>query len=140
MSERKPARGTIESWRYVFAKMAKHFKDRSAASISPDEAQDWMKSLTDERSASTVRKKWITPSKTVFGWAVEHKRIPRNPFAQVKITVPKNAQVTRDTGFPAGRMAHDLAGIACNQRTGHSRHCGTTLGALALCLHWRAAR
>jgi integrase len=97
--ERKPARGTIVSWRYVFAKMAKHFKDRSAASISPDEAQDWTKSLTDKRSASTVRTNWITASKTIFGWAVEHKRIPHNPFAQVKITVPKKHRLRETQAF-----------------------------------------
>ena len=94
--ERKPARGTVESWRYVFAEMTKHFKDRSAGSITPDEAQDWIKSLTGKRSASTVRKNWITASKTVFGWALEHKRIQRNPFAHVKITVPKKHRL-RDT-------------------------------------------
>jgi integrase len=94
--ERKPARGTVESWRYVFAEMAKHFKDRSAASISPDEAQDWIRSLVGTRSASTVRKNWITASKTVFGWALEHKRVPRNPFAHVKITVQKKHRL-RDT-------------------------------------------
>src|SRR4029077_10185851 len=69
---------------------------RSAASISPDEARDWIRSLVGVRSAGTVRKNWITASKTVFGWAVEHKRLPRNPFADVKITVPKK-QALRDT-------------------------------------------
>ncbi len=97
--EREPARGTIESWRYVFVEMAKHFKDRSAASIIPDEAQDWVKSLTDRRSASTVRKNWITASKTIFGWALEHKRIPHNPFAQVKITVPKKRRLRETQAF-----------------------------------------
>jgi integrase len=94
--ERKPARSSIESWRYVFAEMTQHFKDRSAGSISPDEAQDWIRSLVGVRSAGTVRKNWITASKTVFGWASEHKRIQRNPFADVKITVPKK-QALRDT-------------------------------------------
>ena len=69
----------------MFAELAQHFKDRSAASISPDEAQDWIRSLVGARSAATVRKNWITASKTVFSWAVEHKRLPRNPFADVKI-------------------------------------------------------
>jgi len=96
VDERKPARSSIESWRYVFAELAQHFKNRSAASISPDEAQDWIRSLVGARSAATVRKNWITASKTVFGWAVEHKRLPRNPFADVKITVPKK-QALRDT-------------------------------------------
>ena len=94
--ERKPARSSVESWRYVFAEMTQHFKRRSAGSVSPDEAQDWIRGLVGTRSAGTVRKNWITASKTVFGWAVEHKRLPRNPFADVKITVPKK-QALRDT-------------------------------------------
>ena len=96
VDEQKPARSSIESWRYVFVELAQHFKHRSAASISPDEAQDWIRSLVGARSAATVRKNWITASKTVFSWAVEHKRLPRNPFADVKITVPKK-QALRDT-------------------------------------------
>ncbi len=100
--EREPARSTVESWQYVFVEMAKHFKDRSAASIIPHEAQDWVKSLTNRRSASTVRKNWITASKTIFGWALEHKRIPRNPFAQVKITVPKKRRLRETQAFLPG--------------------------------------
>ena len=97
--ERKPARSSIESWRYVFAEIAQHFKDRSAASITPDEAQDWIRGLVGKRSASTVRKNWITASKTVFGWAVEHKRLPRNPFADVRITVPKKHTLRETKAF-----------------------------------------
>jgi hypothetical protein len=84
VAERKPARSSVESWRYVFAEMVRHFKDRSAGSITPDEAQDWIRSLTGKRSPSTVRKNWITASKTIFDWALEHKRISRNPFAPGK--------------------------------------------------------
>jgi integrase len=94
--ERKPARGTVESWQYVFAEMATHFKDRSAASISPDEAQDWIKSLDNKRTASTIRKNWIAPCKAVFRWAVKHKRVPRNPFTDVTIEVPRK-RTLRDT-------------------------------------------
>ena len=99
VGERKPARSSVESWRYVFAEMTKHFKDRTAASISPNEAQDWIRSLTDKRAPSTVRRNWITASKTIFGWAFEHKRIPQNPFAQVKITVPKKRRLRETQAF-----------------------------------------
>ena len=85
IAEKKPALSTIETWVYVFDAMAAHFKDRSAASITPDEAQAWISSLVGkQRSARTVKKNWITASKTVFGWGVEHKRLPRNPFARSK--------------------------------------------------------
>jgi integrase len=99
VAERQPARSSVESWRYVFAEMVRHFKDRSAGSITPDEAQDWIRSLTGKRSPSTLRKNWITASKTIFGWALEHKRISRNPFAQVKITVPKKHRLRATQAF-----------------------------------------
>ena len=97
--ERRPARSSIESWRYVFAEMVLHFKDRSAGSITPDEAQDWIRSLTGKRSPSTVRRNWITASKTIFGWALDHKHISRNPFADVKITVPKTHRLRETQAF-----------------------------------------
>ena len=97
VSERRPAAATVESWRYVFSAMCEHFKDRSAASITPDEAQHWLRSLvTTERSARTVRKTYLTASNTVLGWALEHKHVARNPFEDAKIVVPKKRR-NRDT-------------------------------------------
>ena len=97
--ERKPARSSIESWRYVFAAMTEHFKERGASSITADEAQEWVRSLRGERSASTIRNNWIAASKTVFGWAFENRRIAHNPFVQVKITVPKKHRLRETQAF-----------------------------------------
>ena len=70
--------------------MSEYFKDRSAGSISADEAQQWIKSLVGKTSAATVRRNWIPASKTVFEWAVEQKHNSLEiPFKNVKITVPK---------------------------------------------------
>ena len=80
--------------------MTEHFKDRSAASITPDEAQQWIKSLINpSRSARTVDTNWITASKTVFGWAAEHQHITRNPFADVKVTIPKRIKLRETQAF-----------------------------------------
>ena len=50
---------------------------RSAASIRPDEAQEWLKGLiTKDRSAQTVRNTYLHASKAVFGWAVDHRFVP----------------------------------------------------------------
>ncbi|MGH6770670.1 MAG: hypothetical protein ACRECO_16800 [Xanthobacteraceae bacterium] len=97
---RKPARGTIESWHYVFEAMGESFPERSAASISPDEAAEWIQGrITKERSAHTVKKTWLNASKTIFGWGVEHKHITRNPFADVKVTVPKKRKHRETKAF-----------------------------------------
>ncbi len=99
-SERQPAISTIESWRPVFRAMEGHFKERSAASISPDEAQQWITSLvTTSRSARTVRDTWIAASKTVFGWAAKHKHIPRNSFLGVAVTVRKRVRNRETQAF-----------------------------------------
>ena len=98
--ERQPAPSTVESWRYVFRALTEHFKERSAASISPDEAQRWLKGLvTGERSARTVRSTHLRASKTVFGWAAQHKHIPHNPFKEAKITVPKQRRNRETQAF-----------------------------------------
>ena len=95
--DRKPAAGSVDTWRYVFAKMTAYFKDRSAGSITPDEAQTWVTSLvTESRSAHAVANNWIPASKAIFNWAVEHKLIQRNPFEDAKITVPEKVTL-RDT-------------------------------------------
>ncbi len=49
-----------------------------------------------ERTAVTVRDVWKVAGRTVFGWAVEQKLIQRNPFADVRITVPRKVS-NRDT-------------------------------------------
>ena len=101
VSERKPAASSVDTWRYVFATMTKHFEGRSGGSITPDEAQAWIRSLvTTKRSANTVANNWIPASKTIFVWAAEHKAIPRNPFANVKLTVPKTVKLRDTQAFP----------------------------------------
>ncbi len=98
VAERKPARGTIESWRYVFKGLEEHFGNRSAVSITAEEAGNWIKALvTHGRSAAVVKKTWLNAANTVFRWALEHKLIARNPFANVKVTVPKKKQLREPT-------------------------------------------
>jgi integrase len=98
--ETKRAAGTVESWQYVFREMERHFMGRTAASITAEEAQSWVKSLvTDERGARTVHNTWITASRAVFGWAVEHKQLPRNSFEKAKVTIPKRTRLRETQAF-----------------------------------------
>ena len=98
--ERGAAAGTVENWRYFFRKMEVHFKDRSAASITPTEAQQWIKGLiSPSRKARTVYNTWLRASRTIFNWAVEHGLVPSNPFANVKITVPKQIRLRETPAF-----------------------------------------
>ena len=80
--------------------MTKHFQGRGAASITPVEAQQI---IGPKRSARTVDNNYISSSKTVFGWAVEHKRMARNPIATVKITIPRPVKLREKSLRPDER-------------------------------------
>jgi integrase len=120
IAERKPAYGTYESWRYVFAALGEQFKDRSAGSILPEEAEAWIRSLIGPgRSEATVKKTWLTAANRVFRWALEHNHVPRNPFAAVKVTVPKKAKLRETRAFrpPEARMILQAASAITDTRS-----------------------
>ena len=94
-SKRAPA--TVTRWRVVFLEMQKYFEGRTANSLTEDEVRGWIEKLiTPERSAVTVSDVWLIAARTVFAWAVQQRKISANPFAHVKITVPKKT-LTRET-------------------------------------------
>jgi integrase len=104
VAEKQPAWNTEAGWRSPFRAMTKHFHERSAASITPEEAQEWVTGLIGpKRSARTVDNNYISSSKTVFGWAVEHKHIARNPFATVKVTIPRRIKLREKSLRPDER-------------------------------------
>jgi len=98
--ERRAAAGTVEGWQYVFRAMDEHFKGRSAASITPTEAQRWITGLIgSSRQAGTVNNTWLNASHTIFEWAAGQGHIHRNPFADVKITVPRQTRLRETQAF-----------------------------------------
>jgi hypothetical protein len=140
VSERKPAYGTIESWSYVGALQEK-FGGRSAGSITPDEARDWIRRLiTSERSAHTVKKTYLNGCKTVFGWALGHKLVSRNPFADVKVTVAKRKHLRETQAFRPAEWRVVLAASLKGLRYELARHSSTPLGSLAMRIHRSARR
>jgi integrase len=101
IAAKKPAAATIDRWRGVFMQLRTEFTERSAGSITPDEAQEWANKLVNaERSASTVHDVWVIAARTVFTWAVAQKLTPLNPFKTVRVTVPRK-KVSR-----AGKYFH----------------------------------
>jgi integrase len=93
VAEVKPRPATVDRWRSVFLKLTENFPRHSAAMLTPEEAREWLRGLIGpERSARTVRDVWKVAAHTVFAWAVEQKLITRNPFAEVKVTVPRAAR------------------------------------------------
>jgi integrase len=86
----KPAPATVNRWRAVFLQLGTQFAGRSAASITPEEAQEWADTLvTTERSEVTVRDVWVVAARTVFAWAVKRRHVTQNPFKTVHVSVPR---------------------------------------------------
>jgi integrase len=93
----KPADTTVSRWRAVFLEMQREFAEVGAEGITEDKARAWVFGLiSDERSALTVREIWLSASRRVFGWAREQKRIRQNPFAEIKVDVPRKVQTRED--------------------------------------------
>src|SRR5262249_6585705 len=69
-----------------------------ANGITEDAARSWVNGLTTaERSALTVREVWLSSSRRVFNWGVDQKHVRTNPFAKIKVDVPRKVR-TRETG------------------------------------------
>jgi integrase len=102
IAEVKPAASTVDRWRSVFLKLRDDFPTHSAAMLTTEDMREWLRGLlTPERSAVTVREVWKGAGRTVFGWAVEQHLVPRNPFADVRITVPRKNIVRETKAFTA---------------------------------------
>jgi integrase len=94
---KSPADATVDRWRGVFLKLEKDFGSRSAASITVEDAQEWVAGLVGaERTARTVKDVWLVAARTVFGEAVKLKLLVRNVFMEVHLPVPRSS-VARET-------------------------------------------
>ena len=46
-----------------------------------------------------MREVWLAASRSVFSWAIRHKHIRKNPFAEVKVDVPRQARNRETKAF-----------------------------------------
>src|SRR5882672_9569087 len=77
--------------------MQREVAEIGAEGITEDKARTWVHGLVSpDRSALTVREIWLSASRRVFSWAREHKRIRQNPFADIKVDVPRKVQTRED--------------------------------------------
>jgi integrase len=52
--------------------------------------------ISADRSALTVREIWLSASRRIFSWGREHKLIRQNPFAEIRVDVPRKVQTRED--------------------------------------------
>ena len=96
----KPAISTVDRWRGVFVRLREDFPDRSAASLSQDEIRDWVGGLINgTRSPVTVREVWVAAGRTVYAWAKDQNIVSRNPFAELRVPVPRKTKSRETKAF-----------------------------------------
>jgi hypothetical protein len=96
--EVKPAATTARRWSAPFGAMKGKWRD--LRTVTADDAHEWIKSLvTTDRSAETVKKVWLIACKTVLSWAVGDRLLPSNPFATIKLRVPRKTKTRESPAF-----------------------------------------
>jgi integrase len=99
---RKPAASTISRWNPVFDDLEVAFSGPNAQPLTDDTAQAWaVEKRTDERSAATVKDVWVNAAATVYQWGKDQRLIAHNPFAAVKVTVPRKTRNRENDAFTA---------------------------------------
>jgi integrase len=99
---RNAAKSSINRWNTVFDDLDAQFSGPNAQPLTEDTAQAWsVEKITPERSAATVRGVWVKAATTVYGWAKGQRLIALNPFAAVKVTVPRKIRNRENEAFTA---------------------------------------
>ncbi len=95
-----PAESTVQRWRAVFLNLRDAFSDTGAAAITDAAARAWVaKLVSQKRSPKTVREVWVPAARRVFGWAEQQKHVSKNPFAGIKVDVPRKARNRETKAF-----------------------------------------
>jgi integrase len=97
IAKARPANSTVDRWRTVFLRLQSDFPNANAATLLPEQMQQWANGLIDAgRTARTVADVWVRAARTVFAWGIDEKMITRNPFVGWRVKVPKKIR-TRET-------------------------------------------
>ena len=100
---RKPAASKCQPMARRLRQSSRTIRQRDAATITSEEAQQWADGLTTaERSAHVVHEVWLRAARTLFAWAVKRRKLASNPFAETSVPVPKRAPKLREREFNEG--------------------------------------
>jgi hypothetical protein len=95
----KRASATPNRYRSVFATLRAFLGHDDAGAVTPEDIIRFKDArLADGISGKTLKDADLAALKSVFGWAVENKRLSKNPAADVTIRVARQ-QVERERGF-----------------------------------------
>ena len=104
VAARKPARSTVNRQRAVFKSLQEQFQDKPISAITPDDAHEWAEGLLRKKPAKgnkkigprTVNEIYCSTANTVFNWAVNTRKLSRNPFQGIRVTEQRRIR-TRET-------------------------------------------
>ena len=115
----------------MFLKLQKDFPNYSAAMFTSEQIKLWLEGLiTDHdgqieprlrRSARTVNAVWRVAGRRVFGWGVDQKLINRNPFADVRVPVPRRKTNRENKAFTEEEIKTILRASAAISSLRHSK-------------------
>ncbi len=93
------ASATPNRYRSVFANFRSFLKHDDATKVTAEDVIRFKDARLGEGIAGkTIKDADLAALKSAFGWAVENKRLPKNPAAEVTIRVGKQ-KVERESGF-----------------------------------------
>jgi integrase len=93
---------TIKSWKPMLRKLTNFLnRDRKGAQktgniagMTQDQVIEWKNHLlASGLDARTVREGYFAAARSFFGWAGNERKIPANPFAGIRVKVPKKEKV-----------------------------------------------
>jgi integrase len=112
------AEGSVGRQRVVFSTLDKYLAGRGFDTLSDDEAQQWVAALvTKGRSASTVKKTWVSALKAAGTWAVKQRHMARNPFADCSVRIPKKTRHRETKAFSTDEILLILSSASAIKNT-----------------------
>ena len=119
-AKRPSLTGTIRRWEPVINVAQAQWPD--IRKVTESSAREWLRSLVNEkRSAHTVSTIWRTALKTICNWAIAQGLLTNNPFARVKIVVPRKI-ATRESKAFTDIEANTI--LPLHWHTMNLEHCG----------------
>lgn len=106
------ADGTYRAYKYAIKRFVEHLGHEDASRVTQQDVLDYKAArLTSGASPSTVKSLDMGSLRTVFGWAVDNKKLAANPAEGIKVASIKKVK-TRSKGFTpeeaAAILSHSL--------------------------------
>ncbi len=115
-AERKPKPATVKAWKRLIGELVAHLGHDDARKVTPHDIVDWKDKLLagttrsgTPRSARTVRETYLASARAVFRWAVENRKLDRDPTAGIKVRGAEKPRLRTEKGLTNAEATTILA-------------------------------